>query len=93
MVTNKAVTASFAGYFPADNPQVFCVVVVADTKSGSYYGSTIAAPVFRKVADLIYATDPAFHTMSRGPLAETPSVPASTTAHAKRWKPCTDSSA
>ena len=52
-------------------------MVVADTKSGSYYGSTIAAPVFREVADLIYATDPAFHTMSRGPLAETPSVPAS----------------
>ena len=69
--------ASFAGYFPADNPQYSCVVVIADTKSGSYYGSTIAAPVFREVADLIYATDPAFHTMQRGPLAETTSVPAS----------------
>ncbi|MDG1674378.1 MAG: penicillin-binding transpeptidase domain-containing protein, partial [Flavobacteriales bacterium] len=69
--------ASFAGYFPADNPQYSCVVVIADTKSGSYYGSTIAAPVFREVADLIYATDPAFHTLSKGPLAEAPSVPAS----------------
>lgn len=69
--------ASFAGYFPSDNPQYSCVVVVADTKSGSYYGSTIAAPVFREVADLIYATDPAFHTLSKGPLAEVPSVPAS----------------
>jgi cell division protein FtsI (penicillin-binding protein 3) len=69
--------ASFAGYFPADNPQYSCVVVIADTKSGSYYGSTIAAPVFREVADLIYATDPAFHTLSRGPLAELQSVPAS----------------
>jgi cell division protein FtsI (penicillin-binding protein 3) len=29
------------------------------------------------VADLIYATDPAFHTLSKGPLAELPSVPAS----------------
>jgi cell division protein FtsI (penicillin-binding protein 3) len=69
--------ASFAGYFPADNPQYSCVVVIADTKSGSYYGSTIAAPVFREVADLIYATDPAFHTLSKGPLAEVPSIPAS----------------
>ncbi|MGB1383700.1 MAG: penicillin-binding protein [Flavobacteriales bacterium] len=69
--------ASFAGYFPADNPQYSCVVVIADTKSGRYYGSTIAAPVFREVADLIYATDPAFHTLSKGPLAELPSVPAS----------------
>jgi len=69
--------ASFVGYFPANNPQYSCVVVIADTKSGSYYGSTIAAPVFREVADLIYATDPAFHTLSKGPLAEAPSVPAS----------------
>ena len=69
--------ASFAGYFPADQPRYSCVVVIADTKSGSYYGSTIAAPVFREVADLIYATDPAFHDLSRGPLAETPSLPAS----------------
>lgn len=69
--------ASFAGYFPANNPKYSCVVVIADTKSGSYYGSTIAAPVFREVADLIYATDPAFHTLSRGPLAETQSLPAS----------------
>ena len=69
--------ASFAGYFPADNPKYSCVVVIADTQSGSYYGSTIAAPVFREVADLIYATDPAFHTLSRGPLAELPSIPAS----------------
>ena len=53
--------ASFTGYFPADNPKYSCIVVVSDTKSGSYYGSTIAAPVFRDLADLIYATDPKFH--------------------------------
>ena len=29
------------------------------------------------MADLIYATDPAFHTLHRGPLADNPSVPAS----------------
>ena len=69
--------ASFAGYFPADNPQYSCVVVIADTKSGNYYGSTIAAPVFQEVADLIYATDPSFHTLSQGPLAETQAIPAS----------------
>ena len=52
-------------------------MIVADTKSGIYYGGAIAAPVFREVADLIYATDPAFHTLSTGPLAETQSLPAS----------------
>jgi cell division protein FtsI (penicillin-binding protein 3) len=52
------------------------VVVIADTKSGRYYGSTIAAPVFRDVADLIYATDPAFHTLDNRDLAEVKSMPA-----------------
>lgn len=60
--------ASFTGYFPADNPQYACIVVVSDTKSGSYYGSTIAAPVFRDLADLIYATDPSFHEVLDEPL-------------------------
>ena len=60
--------ASFTGYFPADNPKYSCIVVVSDTKSGSYYGSTIAAPVFRDLADLIYATDPKFHEVLDQPL-------------------------
>jgi cell division protein FtsI (penicillin-binding protein 3) len=60
--------ASFTGYFPTDNPQFSCIVVVSDTKSGSYYGSTIAAPVFRDLADLIYATDSKFHTILDSPL-------------------------
>ncbi|MEZ7836559.1 MAG: penicillin-binding protein [Flavobacteriales bacterium] len=60
--------ASFTGYFPADDPEFVCIVVIADTKSGSYYGSTIAAPVFMDLADLIYATDPSFHTISDEPL-------------------------
>lgn len=60
--------ASFTGYFPVDNPEFVCIVVIADTKSGSYYGSTIAAPVFMDLADLIYATDPSFHSVSDDPL-------------------------
>lgn len=60
--------ASFTGYFPAEDPVYSCIVVVSDTKSGSYYGSTIAAPVFRDLADLIYATDPKFHEILDEPL-------------------------
>ncbi|MDI9319541.1 MAG: penicillin-binding protein [Phycisphaerales bacterium] len=47
---------SFVGYFPADNPK-YTMVVVIRTKphSNSYYGGTIAAPVFRMVADKIFA--------------------------------------
>ena len=60
--------ASFTGYFPADDPEFVCIVVIADTRSGNYYGSTIAAPVFRDLADLIYATDPSFHEVLDEPL-------------------------
>lgn len=47
---------SFVGYFPADKPR-YTVAVVIRTKphSGAYYGGTIAAPVFRMVADRIFA--------------------------------------
>lgn len=69
--------ASFAGYFPAENPRYSCIVVIADTRSGAYYGSTIACPVFRDVANKVYATDPTFHHTTTGPLAKTPHLPGS----------------
>ncbi len=39
----------FAGYAPAQNPRVACVVVIHDPRAGSYYGGTVAAPVFSRV--------------------------------------------
>jgi cell division protein FtsI (penicillin-binding protein 3) len=48
--------ASFVGYFPADKPKYSCIVVVNDPTAGSYYGSSVAAPVFKRLADHIYAT-------------------------------------
>ena len=49
--------ASFAGYFPADNPKYSCIVVIK-TFGNVYYGSALAAPVFRKIADKVYASSP-----------------------------------
>jgi cell division protein FtsI (penicillin-binding protein 3) len=49
--------ASFCGYFPADNPRYSCIVVINEPRSGIYYASLIAAPVFRILADKIYATE------------------------------------
>lgn len=69
--------ASFAGYFPAESPRYSCIVVIADTKSGVYYGSSIAGPVFRELANKVYATDPSFHTTSAGLLAEKHKLPGS----------------
>ena len=53
--------ASFAGYFPADNPIYSCIVVIKDPKVGSYYGGEAAGPVFRKIADKCFETQPAFY--------------------------------
>ena len=40
--------SSFVGFFPADNPQYLALVIV-DEPQGSYYGSTVAAPVAREI--------------------------------------------
>ncbi len=48
--------ASFCGYFPADNPKYSLIVVINDPKNG-YYGAQVSGPVFREVADRVYAGD------------------------------------
>lgn len=51
--------ASFAGYFPADDPKYSCIVVLYTGKTrGDFYGATWAAPVFKRIADKIYASHP-----------------------------------
>ncbi|HEX9778954.1 MAG TPA: penicillin-binding protein 2, partial [Geopsychrobacteraceae bacterium] len=47
--------ASFVGYFPANDPVYSCIVVVNEPSRGVYYGSHVAAPVFREIADKTYA--------------------------------------
>ena len=50
-------SASFVGYFPADNPKYSCIVVINNPNRGLYYASSVAVPVFKDIADKIYATD------------------------------------
>ena len=47
--------ASFAGYFPADNPVYSCIVVINNPRGWVYTGSQVSAPAFREIADKIYA--------------------------------------
>lgn len=49
--------ASFVGYFPADNPKYSCIVVVSRPSTGRYYASSVAVPVFKEIADKVYATN------------------------------------
>jgi len=39
----------FAGFAPARDPRVVCVVIVSDPRGGVYYGGAVAAPVFSTV--------------------------------------------
>jgi cell division protein FtsI (penicillin-binding protein 3) len=51
--------STFAGYFPADNPKYSCIVVIHEPdKSVGYYGADVSGPVFKSVAQKIYATSP-----------------------------------
>ncbi len=60
--------ASFAGYFPAENPLYSCIVVVNAPSNGVYYGNQVAGSVFREISDKIYATN--FFRDYRDPEAE-----------------------
>ena len=47
--------SSFVGYYPVENPKYSCIVVIhRPNKSIGYYGSTVAAPVFKTIAKKIF---------------------------------------
>lgn len=54
--------SSFAGYFPADDPQYTCIVSINGASNGIYYGSLVAGPVFKEIADKVYASKLDLHT-------------------------------
>lgn len=47
---------SFVGYFPADKPKYTVMVLVRSVPRGAYYGAVVAAPVFKTIADKLYAS-------------------------------------
>ena len=57
----KVYQSSFAGYFPADDPLYSCIVVINAPRSGVYYGSYVAGPVFREIADKVYSSNVDIH--------------------------------
>jgi cell division protein FtsI (penicillin-binding protein 3) len=53
--------ASFAGYFPAEDPMYSCIVVVNAPSKDVYYGNLVAGPVFKEIAQKVNATSFALH--------------------------------
>lgn len=63
--------SSFVGYFPADNPQYSCIVVIhKPNKAKGYYGAQVAAPVFKKIAKKLHTEIPAQKEVNLEILAE-----------------------
>src|SRR5690606_7617212 len=58
--TRKYVT-SFVGYFPAHAPKYSAMVLIKNPRGWYQYGSNVAAPVFKEIADYIYARDIEMH--------------------------------
>jgi cell division protein FtsI (penicillin-binding protein 3) len=52
---------SFVGYFPAHAPKYSAIVLIKNPRGGYQYGSSVAAPVFKEIADNIYARDISLH--------------------------------
>jgi cell division protein FtsI (penicillin-binding protein 3) len=51
--------STFAGYFPADDPKYSCIVVIHEPDdSVGYYGADVSGPVFKSVAQKVYANNP-----------------------------------
>ncbi|MDZ4839487.1 MAG: penicillin-binding protein [Bacteroidota bacterium] len=51
----KVYRSSFCGYFPANKPAYTIFIVVSCPTNGNYYGSAVAAPIFKEISDRIYA--------------------------------------
>src|SRR5690625_6666864 len=51
--------ASFAGFFPADDPKYSCIVVVHKPENHKgIYGGSVTGPVFKHIADWVYSRTP-----------------------------------
>ena len=48
---------SFVGYFPANQPKYSAIVVIDSPKGFNAYGGDVCAPVFKEIANKIYAQD------------------------------------
>ena len=68
---NKIYRSSFAGYFPADNPQYTCFVMINAPSKGVYYGAAVAGPVFKEIADKVFSSSMHLHPELKNVIVET----------------------
>nr|WP_242692167.1 penicillin-binding protein [Aridibaculum aurantiacum] len=52
---DKIYQSSFAGYFPADDPQYSIIVTIKNKPhAAKFYGAAVAGPVFKEIADQVF---------------------------------------
>ncbi|MEU5717705.1 penicillin-binding transpeptidase domain-containing protein [Streptomyces sp. NPDC020403] len=52
----KGYTASFAGFAPADDPQITVYCAIQNPTTGSYFGGQICGPIYKKVMEFALKT-------------------------------------
>jgi membrane peptidoglycan carboxypeptidase len=55
--------SNFAGFFPAENPQIVGVLVLNEPRYGLHWGGIGAAPIFRRVINRIINMDDSIQTL------------------------------
>jgi cell division protein FtsI (penicillin-binding protein 3) len=65
----KRFISSFIGFFPADDPR-YLLLVIVDDPQGEYFGSLVAAPVFKEIAEQLMVIRPQDFPLSPTPVAE-----------------------
>jgi cell division protein FtsI (penicillin-binding protein 3) len=65
-------TGSFVGFFPVEDPQVVCLVMLDNPRGGAYYGGLTSGPVFRAIAERIINTTGRF---TKKPQPKEPTTP------------------
>jgi Cell division protein FtsI/penicillin-binding protein 2 len=54
--------SSFLGFFPVENPQILCLILVNSPERGKY-GGAVAAPIFKEVAEkIVHSNEKFFHS-------------------------------
>ncbi len=72
-------TASFVGFFPAEDPKVVCLVMLDKPRAGAYTGGSASAPIFKEIARKVYTMSQRFVRYPPGESGNGRAVPDVTT--------------
>ena len=65
--------SSFIGFFPVENPQILCLILVNSPERGKY-GGVVAAPIFKEVAEKIVKSNEKFYQSNQSIKQEKPEL-------------------